>query len=86
MRSRTIIKATSYMHSTSTTIKVAHYPMSALDQKQTSAHVRVMSALPLKADIGTEPRDVRFVPKADIRAAVKPPYSITSSASDIRLS
>jgi hypothetical protein len=27
--------------------------MSALGQKQTSAHVRVMSALPPKADIGT---------------------------------
>jgi hypothetical protein len=26
-------------------------PMSALGQKQTSAHVRVMSALPPKADI-----------------------------------
>ena len=25
-----------------------------------------MSALPPKADIGTEARDVRFVPKADI--------------------
>jgi len=25
-----------------------------------------MSALPPKADIGTQPRDVRFVPKADI--------------------
>ena len=24
-----------------------------------------MSALPPKADIGTQPRDVRFVPKAD---------------------
>jgi len=30
-------------------------------------HVRAMSALPPKADIGTQPRDVRFVPKADIR-------------------
>jgi len=30
------------------------------------AHVRVMSALPPKADIGTQLRDVRFVPKADI--------------------
>jgi len=29
--------------------------MSALGQKQTSAHVRVMSALPPKADIGTQP-------------------------------
>ena len=29
--------------------------MSALGQKQTSAHVRVMSALPPKADIGTWP-------------------------------
>src|SRR6516225_12024812 len=27
-----------------------------------------MSALPPKADIGTQPRDVRFVPKADITA------------------
>jgi len=28
-----------------------------------------MSALPPKADIGTHPLNVRFVPKADIRAA-----------------
>jgi hypothetical protein len=27
-----------------------------------------MSALPPKADIGTQPRNVRFVPKADIEA------------------
>jgi len=27
-----------------------------------------MSALPPKADIGTQSRDVRFVPKADIRS------------------
>ena len=55
--------------------------MSALDQKQTSAHVRVMSAIPPKADIGTQPRDVRFVPKADIlRRGKKRRYSITSSA------
>ena len=40
--------------------------MSALGQKQTSAHVRVMSALPPKADIGTQSWNVRFVPKADI--------------------
>jgi len=40
-------------------------PMSALGQKQTSAHVRVMSALPPKADPGTQPRDVRFVPCVD---------------------
>src|SRR6516225_1483652 len=38
--------------------------MSALGQKQTSAHVCVMSALPPKADIGTEPRNVRFVRRA----------------------
>jgi len=40
--------------------------MSALGQKQTSAHVRVMSALPPKADITDHDWDVRFVPKADI--------------------
>src|SRR6516225_622533 len=44
--------------------------MSALGQKQTSEHVWAMSALPPKADIGTQPPDVRFVPKADI--AVRP--------------
>src|SRR5262245_58414152 len=30
-----------------------------------------MSALPPKADIGTQPRDVRFVPKADIRSSIR---------------
>ena len=40
-----------------------------------------MSALPPKADIGTQPRDVRFVPKADIvRCGEIRRYSITSSA------
>ena len=37
-----------------------------LGQKQTSPHLQPMSALPPKADIGTQLRDVRFVPKADI--------------------
>jgi hypothetical protein len=45
--------------------------MSALGQKQTSEHVRVMSALAPKADIGTQPRDVCFVPEADSCAATK---------------
>jgi hypothetical protein len=40
--------------------------MSALGQKQTSAHVRVMSALPPKADIRCRDQHVRFLPKADI--------------------
>jgi hypothetical protein len=31
-----------------------------------------ISALPPKADIGTQPRDVRFVPEADIRVVGKP--------------
>src|SRR6516162_1344261 len=43
--------------------------MSALGQKQTSWHLQPMSALPPKADIGTQPCDVCFVPKADIRQA-----------------
>ena len=33
------------------------------------SEVCAMSALAPKADVGTQPRDVRFVPKADIRAA-----------------
>ena len=40
--------------------------MSALGQKQTPQHVRVMSALPPIADITESDWDVRFVPKADI--------------------
>src|SRR6516225_2724687 len=43
--------------------------MSALGQKQTFRSVRAMSALPPKADIRTQPRDVCFVPKADICSA-----------------
>jgi hypothetical protein len=56
-------------------------PMSALGQKQTLEHVRVMSALPSKADIRTQPRNVRFVPKADIApVAVAAISGIDSSA------
>jgi hypothetical protein len=36
--------------------------MSALGQKRTSAHVRIMSALPPNADIRQRDWDVRFVP------------------------
>jgi hypothetical protein len=40
-----------------------------------------MSALPPKADIETQSRDVRFVPKADIlRCGKERRYSITSTA------
>ena len=41
--------------------------MSALGQKQTSRHVRVMSVIPLKADIRRRIEHVCFVPEADIR-------------------
>ena len=37
-----------------------------MGQKRTSEHVQSMSALPPKADIGTQPRNVCFVPKADM--------------------
>jgi hypothetical protein len=40
--------------------------MSALGQKRTLGKVRLMSALPPKADIDEQDRHVRFVPKADI--------------------
>jgi hypothetical protein len=46
-------------------------PMSALGQKQTLGKVTLMSALPPKADIGTQSWNVRFVPKADIQAIVR---------------
>ena len=41
-------------------------PMSALGQKQTFKRLRLMSALPPKADITAAQTYVRFVPKADI--------------------
>ena len=40
--------------------------MSALGHLLTSELVRVMSALPPKADMVQHDRDVRFLPKADI--------------------
>ena len=47
--------------------------MSALGQKQTFNDGWPMSALPPKADIGTQPRDVCFVPKADISGCLLDP-------------
>src|SRR6516225_9503797 len=41
--------------------------MAALGQKRTLGRLRAMSALPPKPDIGTHSRNVRFVPKADMR-------------------
>ena len=41
--------------------------MSALGQKRTLGPLRLMSALPPKADIRQRNCDVRFVPKADVR-------------------
>jgi hypothetical protein len=41
-------------------------PMSAMGQKQTLKRFQPMSALLPKADIGTQSRDVHFVPIADI--------------------
>jgi hypothetical protein len=40
--------------------------MSALGQKQTSRHARVMSVLSLKADIHQRGLHVRYVPATDI--------------------
>ena len=51
--------------------------MSALGQKQTLKCFSRMSALPPKADIGTQPRDVRFVPEADIAHLFDHPISAT---------
>jgi hypothetical protein len=45
--------------------------MSALGHKRTFSEVCVMSALPPKADIGTQLWNVRFVPKTDIPQARK---------------
>ena len=44
--------------------------MSALGHEQTSRHVRVMSVIPLKADIRHCVEHVCFVPATDISGAV----------------
>jgi hypothetical protein len=55
--------------------------MSALGQNPTQRPSNSMSALPPKADIVQQDRDVRFVPKADIlHCGGGWRYSITSSA------
>ena len=54
--------------------------MSALGQKQTLPHVRVMSALLPKADIAKPGNDVRYVPKADIGTPVGSLVSAHSSS------
>ena len=55
--------------------------MSALGQKQTFERLRLMSALPPKADIAERDWHVRYVAKADIvRCGEIRRYSITSSA------
>jgi hypothetical protein len=47
--------------------------MSALGHKRTFAAQNGMSALPLKADIGGDDWNVRFVPIADIAALIRSP-------------
>jgi len=39
--------------------------MSALGQKQTSAHIRIMSVSPPKADVDRARWNVRYVPQSD---------------------
>ena len=52
--------------------------MSSLGQKQTSRHLQPMFALPPKADIGTQPLNVRFVPKAEVQMVlITPPCTLT---------
>jgi hypothetical protein len=57
--------------------------MSALGQKQTSENVRLMSALPPKADIRTQSGNVRFVPKADLPMVEMPFDIFPASMADV---
>ena len=47
-------------------MRVAERRVSAMGHEQTSRHVRVMSVIPLKADIHQRGLHVRFVPIADM--------------------
>src|SRR5262249_11260992 len=53
------------------TAPIGRPAMSALGHKRTSRLVGAMSALPPIADIGTQQRDVCFVPKADSCTAAR---------------
>ncbi len=44
---------------------------------------RLMSALPPKADIGTQPRDVRFVPKAEVATIRSVELIVHAEANDV---
>jgi hypothetical protein len=50
------------------TSRIAMLPMSVLGHDQTPRHVRVVSVIPLKADIHQRGLHVRLVPLADMRA------------------
>jgi hypothetical protein len=50
--------------------------MSALGQKQTLSNISAMSALPPKADIVRQDRDVRFVPLAEVRPSRSEPRRV----------
>jgi len=50
--------------------------MSALGQKQTSAHVQAMSALPLKADIDRSHREFCFVLTPTPRSLIRSPHRV----------
>jgi hypothetical protein len=58
--------------------------MSALGQKRTFSEICAMSALPPIADIGTQCRNVRFVPKADMNLATEGSWLHKKSASIYR--
>jgi hypothetical protein len=45
-------------------------------QKQTLRGVRPMSALPPKADMDQQGRDVRFVPEAEVNGYLRTPTSL----------
>src|SRR6516165_361306 len=55
--------------------------MSALGQKRTFEHVRVMSALPPKADIRTQSRNVRFVQETDKQPCAFAPQTMQGGPS-----
>ena len=75
---QTLQSPTSHFTNPSECFPLAGHAISALGHEQTSHHVRVMSVIPLKADIHQRGWHFRLVPEADLEHKDRCGYSATT--------